>query len=1169
MQNKKDLFAPPTEAELSAVDMFAPPTEQELSLEPEEISGLESALRGAAQEASFGLADEITGLAETGLETVKGNVPLSASELLKAYQKLRDESRQAYKAAEEANPKTYLAGQVAGGILPAVATGGTAVAGKLAAGAATKAGIGQLMKEGAKSGLKYGLAQGVGKSEAEIAEGELGQLAKDVASEGAIGGVAGGVMPLAAPALKGAGRLIKKGVETGLEMVPGYEAMKTGFELGKEGIAASAKSLGAEYKKIAEEVTQKIKTKLQTAGVSKAEALELADQMNISMNAGDDVQTAIEKASRSVGVDENQKRQYIEFLKRTMGEDVDLAKATQQLEQKRAVAIEKASREGKQLQTTTEINKDVADVLIDPELQGRVVGFQDKLVKVGKDGKSKTSKLVTLKTVKDPDIPVTARDIENLSPTEMADFLKDINRFTGNLNKQAQNDVERNARQLASQINEKLNTALQGTDLAPLNNEMANLFNAIKNLKMPGNVTTKNRMIVDEQIAQVQKKLMDISDKGAVDKELIFKRLAEASPEFTADKNLIKLLDDYKKIAEKGTGAGGFGLEALLGSAQRKVTTAANIAGRASRALPEVSKKIVDASPEFVKNLAASVQANPKFQAFAPALQNAASATTEASRKAAMFALYQQPAFREMVKQMSGLEGATQKALDEYNPPINPPINPDSPQRSPSFNLPIETEEEEDQKKNQDPLNNLYSTFERQVGTSGRAIAEHLAEVESNFGKAKGVEEIGMTKGVFHITKDAALGVAPPELKRTIQNMSESQYAQYVANNPRIDAELSGRYSNSLLKNLEANGVVLENLSDNEIASVVGNLYNFPNQPKLKEALKTYSERKSIASPIELNRLKQNVVNQMDVIKADGKVSDGLVKRRNKEKKLFLKTPTAQNSNQASTQDVSGLLEKFASVTGKGLRSLSNAIIPEAAAAADMPNMNLNNVFNAAKAERDLLKATQGERILNPNLEVLERNTDKFDNEDTETSGKLSKTLAVQGFSKNKIDQIVENSRNSFNTNGVELAQNLINNGYTPVQAAAIAGNIAVETMDFRKKQEIKPTVEDSLGGYGYAQWTGARAKEFFDFAKNNNLDPSTDEANLAFLLNDLKNKNTWGAGNLNKFNKLTDNNDIKNATDLVRSRYLRPGVPHAEKREKAAKQILEELKKTLNNTQP
>jgi hypothetical protein len=206
-----------------------------------------------------------------------------------------------------------------------------------------------------------------------------------------------------------------------------------------------------------------------------------------------------------------------------MGEDVDLAKATQQLEQKRAVAIEKASREGKQLQTTTEINKDVGDVLIDPALQGRVVGFQDKLVKVGKDGKSTTSKLVTLKTLKDPDIPVTARDMENLTPSEMTEFLKDINQYTGNLDNKAANEVERNARQLASQINQKLNTALQSTDVAVLNNEMANLFNAIKNLRMPGNVTSKNKMVFDEQVAQVQKRLLDISDQGKVDKELIFK----------------------------------------------------------------------------------------------------------------------------------------------------------------------------------------------------------------------------------------------------------------------------------------------------------------------------------------------------------------------------------------------------------------------------------------------------------------------------------------------------------------------------------------------------------------------------------------------------------------------------------------------------------------------
>jgi GH24 family phage-related lysozyme (muramidase) len=622
-------------------------------------SPVSAALRGAINEASFDMADELAAGAELGatkLSDLVTGTPSKYESLIKQYQDIRDVKRKGSKELEEAFPTESLAGRLTGAGVLAALSGGASIPASLAK-QATKQGVKQAATQAAKLGAKYGAAQGVGKSEAEVLEGELGDLAGDISSEALLGGAAGGVIPTIVPAAKGAASTVKKG----LEMIPGYESMKTGFELGKEGIVASAKTLGAEYKNIADDITKKIKTKLETAGVSKAQALELADQMQITMNAGADVQTAIEKASRSVGVDENQKRQYIEFLKRTMGEDVDLAKATQQLEQKRAVAIEKASREGKQLQTTTEINKDVGDVLIDPALQGRVVGFQDKLVKVGKDGKSTTSKLVTLKTLKDPDIPVTARDIENLTPSEMTEFLKDINQYTGNLDNKAANEVERNARQLASQINQKLNTALQATDVAALNNEMANLFNAIKNLRMPGNVTSKNRMVFDEQVAQVQKRLLDISDQGKVDKELIFKRLTEASPDFTTAEKRIQLLDEYKKIAEKGTGAGGFGLEALLGSAQRRATTAANIAGRASKAISEVNpskvlreagKALTESSPQSVQNLIAKVQANPKFQSFLPALQDAANATTDTARKVMLDNLNTQPAFREMMRSM-------------------------------------------------------------------------------------------------------------------------------------------------------------------------------------------------------------------------------------------------------------------------------------------------------------------------------------------------------------------------------------------------------------------------------------------------------------------------------------------------------------------------------------
>jgi len=103
----------------------------------EPISKTESFLRGGAQGASLGLADELTGAGETLSESLKGNVNRNFEDIVKEYQKHRDESRSAYKAAEEANPYSYGGGQLVGGIAPVVASGGLGVgiqgAGKLGA----------------------------------------------------------------------------------------------------------------------------------------------------------------------------------------------------------------------------------------------------------------------------------------------------------------------------------------------------------------------------------------------------------------------------------------------------------------------------------------------------------------------------------------------------------------------------------------------------------------------------------------------------------------------------------------------------------------------------------------------------------------------------------------------------------------------------------------------------------------------------------------------------------------------------------------------------------------------------------------------------------------------------------------------------------------------------
>jgi hypothetical protein len=121
----------------------------------------ESFVRGAAQGASLGFADEITG----ALEALTSQKP---------YTQAREESRTAYEAAKEANPKTYMGGEFAG-------AGATALI----------PGLGELtVPKIAAQGALYGL----GTSEADLTKAapeDIRQATKDVAIGGASGAIGG------------------------------------------------------------------------------------------------------------------------------------------------------------------------------------------------------------------------------------------------------------------------------------------------------------------------------------------------------------------------------------------------------------------------------------------------------------------------------------------------------------------------------------------------------------------------------------------------------------------------------------------------------------------------------------------------------------------------------------------------------------------------------------------------------------------------------------------------------------------------------------------------------------------------------------------------------------------------------------------------------------------
>lgn len=154
--------------------------------EVETYSELDSGARGLAQGATLGFADEISGGVEALWEKAKGD-PTAFGEL---YKKARDESRANFKAAQEANPLSYTAGEIGGAVGTAFIPGMQAASGaKLAAVAG-------------RAALAGGVA-GLGTSEADLTEGEIGQAALDTAKGAALGGVMGA-------AAQGAGKGLEK-----------------------------------------------------------------------------------------------------------------------------------------------------------------------------------------------------------------------------------------------------------------------------------------------------------------------------------------------------------------------------------------------------------------------------------------------------------------------------------------------------------------------------------------------------------------------------------------------------------------------------------------------------------------------------------------------------------------------------------------------------------------------------------------------------------------------------------------------------------------------------------------------------------------------------------------------------------------------------------------------
>lgn len=149
----------------------------------------------------------------------------------------------------------------------------------------------------------------------------------------------------------------------------------------------------------------------------------------------------------------------------------------------------------------------------------------------------------------------------------------------------------------------------------------------------------------------------------------------------------------------------------------------------------------------------------------------------------------------------------------------------------------------------------------------------------------------------------------------------------------------------------------------------------------------------------------------------------------------------------------------------------------------------------------------------------------------------------------------------------------LTDSGMSKKQAAAMVGHLKVESDNFQADTEYAPNAYGTKGR-GHLQWTdtsnsGGRRTNFESFANSNNLSPTSFEANSRFLMSELQGNhgNHWTNGaSLDGF---LQTQSIEDASAYLQSNYIRPGVPHTDRRLQGAYTAFNNFQQVQPNAEP
>lgn len=131
-----------------------------------------------------------------------------------------------------------------------------------------------------------------------------------------------------------------------------------------------------------------------------------------------------------------------------------------------------------------------------------------------------------------------------------------------------------------------------------------------------------------------------------------------------------------------------------------------------------------------------------------------------------------------------------------------------------------------------------------------------------------------------------------------------------------------------------------------------------------------------------------------------------------------------------------------------------------------------------------------------------------------------------------------------------QIVSGLVQRG-VPVNAAiALVGNSRVESGWNPGINEVSPLVPGSRGGFGLWQHTGPRRRQLESFAAQRGTDPSDVDTQLDFVVWELGNTETRAR------DRIYGAQSVDDAARLVSTEFLRPGIPHLDRRIAAAREV-------------